>query len=103
MKSTIKHILSSLLILLLLTSPTAYAAFIMTDVGEVFDIDHNSIDVDDAEYRLSPTVKVWTSENKKGNLSDVLKGDYVQISIIKFNKRLLVDTIEIMDGPLQDE
>ena len=102
MKYKIKHILSSLIISLLLTFPTAYAAFMLIEVGQVSSINNNSITIDDAQFRISPTVKVITSEKKKGALNDVQKGDFVRISVIKFNRRKLVDTIDILDGPLQE-
>ena len=64
-----------------------------SNVGVVGQIRHNSIILDDAKYRLSPTVKFTTVKNIKANI-DLLKVSHmVGFNIISVNKRLMVDHI----------
>ena len=102
MKYKIKHFFYSLIISLLLTAHSSYAQVMLTEAGQGFSINETSIILDDAQFKISPTVKVVTLKGSKRSLSDVKSGDYIQISIFKFNKQHLVDRIVILDGPVQE-
>ena len=102
MKYKIKQIFFGLILSLLLTAQSSYAQVMLTEAGQVSSINEISIILDDAQFKISPTVKVVTLKGRKRTLSDVKSGDYIQVSIFKFNNQHLVDRIVILDGPVQE-
>ena len=71
--------------------------------GEILELSSTYISVDDLGLRLSPTVKVQVSGIKQASINDLKIGDYVNIKLIKFNGRLIVDNIQYLPGPLNNE
>lgn len=65
--------------------------------GEILAYSNQSINVDDIEYPLLPTTKVFVKKNVKGQLSDLKHGSYAWISVIQIGKKRFVDTILVFD------
>ncbi len=59
--------------------------------GKIIELKRNAINVGDLTFELSPTVKV--TGYGRTTLKHLHKGDYVGVKLLKFNGRLLVDTI----------
>ncbi len=85
------------LLLLVLSFPgSLLAQAFFPAMGQIESITHNSMRLSDNNYKLSPTVKVILSNNKKAVLSEVKAGDLVGVTFITINKQQLIDTIQML-------
>ena len=65
--------------------------------GHIDMINNTQVIVSDMRYKLSPTLKIRLRDNKTGNLSDLQKGDFVGISLLRLDRtNILVDTIQVL-------
>jgi len=89
--------LSPVLLLLNITYASAAAHFQMA--GTVFQIDNQTINVSDRQFLISPTVKVFSAENRPIPLSDIMLKDTVALNFITIGDRQMVDAIHKIDDP----
>ena len=94
-----KSLKYSLALSLLLLAAGTQAKPILIEQGQVMSISNNSVSINDTQFRMSPTVKVKKADQTPGKLIDIKKGDYIEISVEKINKRAVVDSIIILKGP----
>jgi hypothetical protein len=94
-KRLIRVYISSLLIL---SGFNAYAQTPYFTGGPVFDIDNQYINVNDRQYPISPTVKIFSSDNKVISLSDIALRDLVSLRFIYLNNQKMVDEIHKIDA-----
>ena len=96
LKKSLKY---SLAWCLLLLAAGAQATPILIEQGQVLKISSSYVNINDTQFRMSPTVKVKKADQTPGKLIDIKKGDYIEISVEKINKRAVVDSIIILKGP----
>ncbi len=68
----------------------------LVDSGAVNEISRNFIQLNDEDFRISPTVKVILQNEKIGTIDMVKPNDWVKVRVITINKRTLVDTIWVL-------
>jgi hypothetical protein len=95
-KSSLLAVASAILIA---ASPLAQAFY--TQFGDFRMLPSGKARIGDIEFRISPTVKVYREDGQPMTLEEIKNGDQVEASIIKINKRLLVDTIYISNTPVR--
>lgn len=88
----------------------AASQFVFAKTGTILSLNNDSINIDDAQYRLSPTVKIAIPSTNpdnpgymKGELKQLEAGNLVQITVININKRRYVDTIFLLDKTSPDK
>jgi hypothetical protein len=91
-----KSLTIGLVLLTLLASTFSYAQRPYQDGGIVQHVDSRQIHLPDRSYNLLATSKVILDNNKKGTLADVRPGQTVLLTIIRLDKKNLVDSIKIL-------
>ncbi len=71
--------------------------------GHILDLNNRTINVDDMSFGISPTVKVKTKSKEKASLMDLKIGTYVGVITIRYNGRILADTIHYLPNPPDNE
>lgn len=84
--------------MLLLASTYAFAQPPFFMEGPVYQIDNQYINVDDRQYPISPTVKVFSVDNKAINLSDIGLNQLVSLRFIYLGNKKMVDEIHKIDA-----
>ena len=85
------------------TSLSVQAQGLFAEEGVFQGITRDLILINDTHLKLSPTVKVFDDRGKASKLTDLKKGDFVQAIIVKIDKRRLVDTINVLGEPKDNE
>ncbi|MBC8212035.1 MAG: hypothetical protein H8E21_13320 [Gammaproteobacteria bacterium] len=89
--------LSPALLLLSITYASASSHFQMA--GTVYQINSQTINVSDRQYLISPTVKVYSAENRPIPISEIFLNDMVALDFITLGDNQMVDTIHKIDDP----
>ena len=71
--------------------------------GEILELTTSHINVGDLAFRMSPTVKVKIPGIKQASTNDLKVGDHVGITLLKYNGKHLVDSIQRIPGQLNNE
>lgn len=100
-------ILSKVYLVLILMLTTCFtsvnAAEVMQVEGEVLSLNADTINVNDMQFKIIPTVKVFNAGKQSSSLSRVRVGNYARIEIQKYNGNLYVDSIYLMSKPTVNE
>ena len=103
MMNTMKVLGRCLLMALIVLPLSLSAQFIYSTEGVILEYSNRNINLSDAEYRLLSTTKVLLKDNRRGRLSDLKRGDYARISMIKIDKKRFVDTIQVLEALTPNE
>lgn len=95
--NTMNKIIRGVLLSLIILPATLWAQTNYAIEGKILGYNNQTINLNDAEFRLLATTKVFLRNNIKGQLSDLKVGDYAQLSLIKIDKKRYVDTIQIVE------
>jgi len=66
-------------------------------LGPINFIDKQRIVLMDMEFRLSPTVKVYSAKGKRVSLDKLRPGDTVGLKLLRLDRKTLVDSIRLLD------
>lgn len=96
--------ISRCLLVALIVLPLSLSAQVnYSTEGVILSYSNQSINLNDAEFRLLATTKVLLKNNTPGKISDLKAGDLARISLIKIDKKRFVDTIQVVDKLVPNE
>lgn len=96
MKPFYKQLLKLLVVSVLLIPNLAWSQSGLLANGIIDKVGSSFITISDSRFKLLPTVKVILKDKKPGKVSDLKKGDFVKLELLKVNKRKQVDTIRVV-------
>ena len=100
MKTLIKPLIVSLLLLTSLMA-TAESVYYVSQEGKIAEITTKAIRLDDGFYPFMPTLKVLDLKGEPASVSSLSKGDFVKITLLNFDRKERVDTIQQMAKPTE--
>ena len=84
------------LIALLAPMAAAQSTSFYIEEGEIYSMNHKTINVGDSAIKLGPNVKVKYPGKTKASLSDLKVGNYVRAHVIEYSGGNFVDKIEYL-------
>ena len=92
--------LNKVYLVLILVLPACFisanAAQVMQVEGEVLSLSRDTINVNDMQFKIISTVKVYSVGKQISSLSSVRVGSFARIEIQKYNGKFYVDSIFLL-------
>lgn len=103
MNTTLSKVYFVLILVLPVCFTSTNAAEVIQIEGKVLSLSRDTININDMQFKIIPTVKVHAAGKQTSNLSNIRLGNYVRIEIQKYNGKLYVDSIYLMSKPTANE
>ena len=96
MNATLNKVYLVFILLLPTCFISANAVQVMQIEGEVLSLGRDTINVNDMQFKIISTIKVYSVEKQISSLSSVRVGSFVRIEIQKYNGKFYVDSIFLL-------
>ncbi len=99
MISNYKRVIVLLICLLSMTPLASWSQSELLANGQIDEVGSNYIVITDSKYKTLSVVKVFLANKKPGQMTDLKKGDFVKLKLLKIDKVDYIEAIQVVLEP----